>query len=217
MSDATAGIIFDRLEHWATVKPDQAAMTFQGTEFTWAQWRGPHLAYRRRPRRIRHRCRRHCRVRRQESSVPCLEVTYAASLLGAANVVPNWRLSSEELDYVLADCGARILFVGSELLPQVVAMRDRLTAVESIFAVGGEHDEFEPWIAEVTPLHSRPEVSPDATALVLYSSGRPVAPRVSSSRIEPVRAQQQSPRNPAGPRGSPILDRDADVPRRGTC
>ncbi len=35
MSDATAGIIFDRLEHWATVKPDQAAMTFQGTEFTW--------------------------------------------------------------------------------------------------------------------------------------------------------------------------------------
>ncbi|WP_075833863.1 MULTISPECIES: long-chain-fatty-acid--CoA ligase [unclassified Rhodococcus (in: high G+C Gram-positive bacteria)] len=176
MSDATAGIIFDRLEHWATVKPDQAAMTFQGTEFTWAQWRdrilriaaalaesgigaGDTVAF------------------VDKNHLSCLEVTYAASLLGAANVVPNWRLSSEELDYVLADCGARILFVGSELLPQVVAMRDRLTAVESIFAVGGEHDEFEPWIDEVTPLHARPEVSPDATALVLYSSGTTGRPK----------------------------------------
>ncbi|GAA3194314.1 hypothetical protein GCM10020255_095400 [Rhodococcus baikonurensis] len=117
MSDATAGIIFDRLEHWATVKPDQAAMTFQGTEYTWAQWRerilkiaaalaesgiraGDTVAF------------------VDKNHLSCLEVTYAASLLGAANVVPNWRLSSEELDYVLADCGARILFVGSELLPR---------------------------------------------------------------------------------------------------
>lgn len=176
MSDPTAGIISDRLEHWATVKPDVPAMAFQGAEYTWSQWydrilriaaaltdagivAGDTVAF------------------VDKNHLSCIEVTYAASLLGAANVVPNWRLAGEELEYVLADSGARILFVGSELHPQILAIRESLTAVESIFAVGGEHDEFEPWIDGVAPLDSRPDVSPDATALVLYSSGTTGRPK----------------------------------------
>ncbi|OYD71450.1 long-chain-fatty-acid--CoA ligase [Rhodococcus sp. OK302] len=176
MSDAATAIIFDRLEHWAGVKPEEPAMAFQGTEYTWAQW--------------------HDRILRiagaleevgisagdtvafvDKNHLSCLEITYAASLLGAANAVPNWRLSGEELDYVLADCGARILFVGSELLPQVVAMRDRLTAVELIITVGSENDEFEPWVDDAIPLAARPMVSTDSTALILYSSGTTGRPK----------------------------------------
>ncbi|MDJ0361936.1 long-chain-fatty-acid--CoA ligase [Rhodococcus sp. H29-C3] len=176
MSDSPAAIISDRVEHWSTVKPDELAMAFQGSEYTWSQWydrilrvaaaladagivAGDTVAF------------------VDKNNLSCIEVTYAASLLGAANVVPNWRLAGEELDYVLADSGARILFVGSELHPQILAIRDRLTAVERIFSIGGEHDEFEPWIDGVSPLHPRPHVSPDATALILYSSGTTGRPK----------------------------------------
>lgn len=170
MSVADPAIIFDRLEHWASIKPEEPAVTFQGTTYTWAQWRdrvlriagalaeagigpGDTVAF------------------VDKNHLSCLEVTYAASLLGAANAIPNWRLAGEELDYVLADCGARILFVGNELLPHIVSMRDRLTSVESIISVGSEDDEFEPWVDDAQPLTFRPAVTTDHTALILYSSG----------------------------------------------
>ena len=37
-----------------------------------------------------------------------------ASAIGAAHAIPNWRLSAEEVTYVLADCGAEVVFVGAE-------------------------------------------------------------------------------------------------------
>lgn len=176
MSNAATTIIFDRLEHWAHVKPEEPAVTFQGNTYTWTQWRtrilriagaladagieaGDTVAF------------------LDKNHLSCIEISYAASLLGAANAIPNWRLAGEELDYVLADCGARILFVGNELLPQVISMRDRLTTVEMIIAVGSENDEFEPWVDESAPLVSRTAVSTDSTALILYSSGTTGRPK----------------------------------------
>src|SRR6266566_4540596 len=56
----------------------------------------------------------------------CLEVEVGAGQLGAACAVINWRLAAGELDYVINDSGASVLFAGSELLPAVEAIRDRL-------------------------------------------------------------------------------------------
>ncbi|AHK29908.1 O-succinylbenzoate-CoA ligase [Rhodococcus opacus PD630] len=176
MSDADNEIIFDRLAHWAQVRPDDVAVQFQGTDYTWSGWHdrilhiagalaeggigaGDTVAF------------------VDKNHLSCLEVTYAASLLGAAAAVPNWRLAGEELDYVINDSGARILFVGNEFLQQVMALRDRLTGIEQIITVGGEHDEFEPWLAEASVLSSTPEVGADATALILYSSGTTGRPK----------------------------------------
>ena len=176
MSDAATAIIFDQLEHWASVKPEEPAVTFQETTYTWAQWHGRIL-------RIAGALAESgigpgdTVAFLDKNHLSCLEITYAASLLGAANAIPNWRLAGEELDYILGDCGARILFVGNELLPQVVAMRDRLTAVELIIAVGSENDEFEPWLDEAPPLAARPVVTADSTALILYSSGTTGRPK----------------------------------------
>ena len=41
----------------------------------------------------------------------------AAGSLGAANAIINWRLAGDEVDYAVNDCGAKVLVVGSELMP----------------------------------------------------------------------------------------------------
>ncbi|WP_072687414.1 long-chain-fatty-acid--CoA ligase [Rhodococcus marinonascens] len=175
MPDADT-IIFDRIAHWARVRPDDIAVQFQNVEYTWAQW--------------------HSRILRiagglttvgigpgdtvafvDKNHLSCLEVTYAASLLGAANAVPNWRLAGDELVYVINDSRARILFVGHEFLQDVTPLRDQLTYVERIIVVGGEHDEFEKWMQEQAPFEAAPTVTADSTALILYSSGTTGRPK----------------------------------------
>lgn len=176
MSDAANGIIFDRLAHWAQFRPNTIAVQFQDRAYTWSEWRdrilqiagalaeggirqGDTVAF------------------LDKNHLSCLEVTYAAGVLGAATAVPNWRLAGEELDYVINDCRARILFVGNEFLQQVMALRDRMTGIEQFITVGGEHDEFEPWLTEASPLWRPPVVDPESTTLILYSSGTTGKPK----------------------------------------
>ena len=77
----------------------------------------------------------------------CLEVSLGAGLLGAATAVINWRLAAGELDYVINDSGATVLFAGAELLPAVQAIRDRLPRVTEVIVVGGPDDAYEAFLA----------------------------------------------------------------------
>ncbi len=53
------------------------------------------------------------------NSIEYLEASIATVPLGASAVPLNWHCSGEELAYVLADSGARVLFVHADLLPAV--------------------------------------------------------------------------------------------------
>ena len=106
-----------------------------------------------------------------------LIATQAVCLIGASNAIVNWRLAGDELDYVINDSGARILFVGHELLPSIELIRDRLTAVEKIIVVGGENDELEAWIAAGEPVDRQPDVEPSDPCLIMYSSGTTGRPK----------------------------------------
>src|ERR1700733_1131077 len=126
----------DAVAHWAAVRPDAEALTYRDVRWTWAQW--------------------HDRIRRvagglaalglgrggrvaflDKNNPACLEVSLGAGLLGAANAVINWRLAAGELDYVINDCGATVLFAGAELLPAVQAIRGRLPRVTEVIVGGG--------------------------------------------------------------------------------
>ena len=57
----------------------------------------------------------------------------------------NWRSAGDEVDYAVNDSGARVLFVGAELMPAIEGIRDRLTNVEKVIVVtpdGAEGDEY---------------------------------------------------------------------------
>jgi acyl-CoA synthetase (AMP-forming)/AMP-acid ligase II len=110
----------------------------------------------------------------------CVELTLAAASLGAANAIVNFRLAGDEVDYAVNDAGAKVLLVGSELMPLVDRIRDRLTTVEKIIEVtptGGEDDEHEALLAASEPLGRDAEVDPDDTCLVMYSSGTTGRPK----------------------------------------
>jgi acyl-CoA synthetase (AMP-forming)/AMP-acid ligase II len=169
----------DRLSHWATATPDAEAVSYLGRSWTWAQWND--------------------RVRRLAGALTtlgvgrgdvvsfldknhpaCVELSLAAASLGAANAIINFRLAGDEVDYAVNDCGAKVLLVGTELMPLVERLRDRLTTVEHVIEVtpeGADGDEYEALLAAATPVGRSADVDPEDVCLVMYSSGTTGRPK----------------------------------------
>ena len=153
----------DRLAYWAQVKPDEEAIAYLSRTFTWAQFddRVRRLAGALAARGIG---RGDVVAFLDKNHPACVETTLAAASLGAATAIINFRLAGDEMDYVLNDCGAKIIIVGAELKGSVDAIRDRLTHVEHVIEVtpeGTDGDEYEAMLATATPRGRGADVSPD--------------------------------------------------------
>src|SRR6195952_2065091 len=169
----------DRLAHWAEANPDGEAFTYLGRTWTWSQWEE--------------------RVRRLAGALAakgigrgdvvsfldknhpaCVELTLAAASIGAANAIINFRLAGDEVDYAVNDSGAKLLLVGTELMPLIEKIRDQLTHVEHVIEVtpeGGDGDAYEALLASAEPRGRDPEVTPEDVCLVMYSSGTTGRPK----------------------------------------
>lgn len=180
MSDLpTPEFLDERVAHWAATKPDAEAVTYLGRTWTWSQWYD-------RVRRLAGALsawgvRRGDVVAFLDKNHPaCVELTLAAASLGAANAIINFRLAADELDYVLNDCGAKVLVVGAELKPAVDNIAGKLSAVEHIVTVtpeGGDGDEYEALLAGATPVGRSADVQSDDVCMVMYSSGTTGRPK----------------------------------------
>ncbi|WP_028650533.1 long-chain-fatty-acid--CoA ligase [Nocardioides halotolerans] len=184
MSAPDPTFVDDRVSHWAEHLPDAPAFTYapspgQSRTWTWREWED----------RVR-RCAgglqalgvgRGDVVGFLDKNHPaCVELSMAAASLGAANAIVNWRSAGDEVDYAVNDSGAKVLLVGSELMPTVDAIRDRLTKVEKIIEVtpdGAEGDEYEEWLRASQRVLRQDDVSPDDVCLVMYSSGTTGRPK----------------------------------------
>ncbi len=163
----------DRLAYWAQVKPDEEAIAYLGRSFTWAQFddRVRRLAGALAARGIG---RGDVVAFLDKNHPACVETTLAAASLGAATAIINFRLAGDEIDYVLNDCGAKLIIVGKELRGCIDKIRDRLTHVEHVIEVtpeGADGDEYEAMLAAATPQGRGADVVPDDVCVIMYSSG----------------------------------------------
>ena len=169
----------DRLAHWAEHLPDGPAFTYGERTWTWREWED----------RVR-RCagglqalgvgRGDVVAFLDKNHPACVELSMAAGSLGAANAIVNWRSAGDEVDYAVNDSGAKVLIVGSELMPTVNKIRENLTHVEKIIEVtpdGADGDEYEAWLQASERVTRADDVSPDDTCLVMYSSGTTGRPK----------------------------------------
>jgi acyl-CoA synthetase (AMP-forming)/AMP-acid ligase II len=167
-----AVLLRDRLDHWARVQPDAAAMTFGAQAFTWAQWRQRilRLAGALRDAGVGHGDRL---AVLDLNHLATIELTLAASSLGAATVPVNFRLSPGQVRYILEDSRPVILFHGAQL-SDVATAAGADALVPRRIVIGGE-DEYEPFLAAGQPDEGTdidgPGVGPDDVCLVMYTSG----------------------------------------------
>ena len=173
------GFLDDRLAHWAATTPDAEAFTYLGRTWTWAQTED-------RVRRLAGALRdlgvgRGDVVSFLDKNHPaCVELTMAAASIGAANAIINFRLAGDEIDYAVNDSGATVLLVGSELLPTIEKIRDRLEHVQHVVEVtpdGAEGDAYERLLAGATRAERDPAVTAEDVCLVMYSSGTTGRPK----------------------------------------
>ncbi|HEY7909268.1 MAG TPA: long-chain fatty acid--CoA ligase, partial [Thermomicrobiales bacterium] len=108
-------------------------------------------------------------------NIPEFAITYlAAQKVGAIAVAINAMLTTEELRYVLADSGARVLFTTATLLPQVQPLMggdlsaERIVLCEGVAASFGALDA--PAAAVDAPFAAR-DMDRDDAAAILYTSG----------------------------------------------
>jgi fatty-acyl-CoA synthase len=105
-----------------------------------------------------------------------LETLYAINVLGAISVPLNYRLVAEDYEYILDDCGARVVVADHEYAGAIETVRDRVPVTEFVATpadrVDGDWHDYESLLAAADPgTVERPDISEDDPATINYTSG----------------------------------------------
>jgi long-chain acyl-CoA synthetase len=108
-------------------------------------------------------------------------VLFGAGKINAVTVAVNWRLAAREMQVILDDAEAKVLFVGEDFLEHLRQMH--LTTVTKIIVVGAAadapagHETLDSWLARFAPDDPGAKPAPDDTCFQLYTSGTTGLPK----------------------------------------
>jgi long-chain acyl-CoA synthetase len=130
------------------------------------------------------------------NDLPLLEVMLGTQHLGAYAVQLNWHATTEELSFLLNDCGADLLVAHDDLLQKlgaavpagmrkVVCMApDALLAAYQVergpFPKDAQAKDYEAWLSEAVPSTASPQVAPEN---IIYTSGTTGLPKGVRRRV----------------------------------
>ncbi|MGV0806576.1 long-chain-fatty-acid--CoA ligase [Mycolicibacterium setense] len=165
----------DQIDRHAHLTPHRAAFVFEGVPTTWADLR----------RRVSALAGaltdwgvgRGDRVAVLMSNRPeFMETILAANAIGAIAVPVNFRLSADEVRFILADSGAVALAADADLATLASEVRDALTGPAVLLVSGVENGRFDALVAG--PARERHiEVGELDPALIMYTSGTTGRPK----------------------------------------
>jgi acyl-CoA synthetase (AMP-forming)/AMP-acid ligase II len=102
------------------------------------------------------------------------EIVFGCAKSGTVLVGVNWRLTPQEVTYILNDSRAEILFVGPDFWDVVEAIRGSVPSLKRIVAMGRGHPEwpnFEDWRESFADDVPQVPVTSDDVAIQMYTSG----------------------------------------------
>jgi acyl-CoA synthetase (AMP-forming)/AMP-acid ligase II len=106
-----------------------------------------------------------------------IELTMAAASLGAATVPLNFRLSPDQVGYILDDSRPVMFFYGAQLSGVANAVAVEVLGPRRV-VIGGDHDEYEPFLAAGQYGDGDGDgAGPDDVCLVMYTSGTTGRPK----------------------------------------
>jgi len=86
----------------------------------------------------------------------------------------NWRLTSQEILYILNQGQAEVVFVGAEFMPVLEQIRGELASVRKIIVLGEVHTQwpsFSNWLEQFPPTAPQLTYSADDIVVQMYTSG----------------------------------------------
>jgi long-chain acyl-CoA synthetase len=114
-------------------------------------------------------------------NIPAFPIVYLATQkAGAIAVSINAMLTTEEIDYILTDCGARVVFTTDALLPRVEPLLESAPALEHVIICEGEAPGFatlDAWSANAAGPFTARDMDRDDPAAILYTSGTTGKPK----------------------------------------
>ncbi len=177
-------IAHDMCERWAMAEPERLALIHLDADWTAREWRYGALS--RESNRLAnvlaaHGVARGDRVAVLLPQVPETILTHLAAYKIGAIVLPLFTLFGEEgLEYRLADSGAKVVVTDAANLPKIVAIRERLPALETVFSIdgpgAGAHGLHEA-MAEARDAFAMAETGPEDPAFICYTSGTTGPPK----------------------------------------
>jgi long-chain acyl-CoA synthetase len=119
-----------------------------------------------------------------KSSDAFFELLFGIAKAGAVIVSVNWRLAGPEIQHIVNDAEAEILFVGEEYFAVIEKIRDELKTVKQIVTLpgpaGGRHlawDSFSVWRDRHPDRDPALPAKPGDTAVQFYTSGTTGLPK----------------------------------------
>lgn len=110
-----------------------------------------------------------------ENRAEFFDVVWGALRIGVYVTPINWHLTAKESTFIVADCGASVLFASSELCPGVSELED--TSVRHRFSVGGVVAGWEDFEAAIAVQPTTSPAQQCEGSWMFYSSGTTGKPK----------------------------------------
>lgn len=162
----------DIARHHGRVIPDKVAFHFEQTETTY-------LALDQRSNRIANGMaslgvKPQARVAIFSRNHTAFFEIWFACLKSEVVLVPvNARLAGPEVEFVINDSGAEVLFVGNEYRELISGISDRLASVRQVVVIDGDGSgsDYDTWLSTFENRDPGLDPSPDQVAIQMYTSG----------------------------------------------
>ena len=106
------------------------------------------------------------------------DILFGVAKANSVLVTVNFRLAAPEVEYILADSGAALLFVGAEFVAQIESLMERLPKLKKIIVLSDSDaaqsptgTDFDSWCGQFPGLSPDCEVSAENSAVQMYTSG----------------------------------------------